>query len=91
MRKKKRKLTAAKPKPHDSRVAAYYRFMDPSTENDMAVSRNSSKKAPSQQPNDFFKCQQQGGTHGKAQRVGDKLTGGPMLEQIYGRKDLGKQ
>lgn len=57
----------------------------------MAVSRSHSKKAPSQQPSDFFKCQQQGGTHGKPTRVGDRLQGGPVREQIYGRKDLSKQ
>lgn len=57
----------------------------------MAVSRKISKKAPTQQPNDFFKCQQQGGTHGSPQRVGDRLSGGPMRENIYGRKDLSKQ
>lgn len=57
----------------------------------MAVNRTISKKAPSQNPVDFFKCKAQGGTHGKPQSVGDKLTGGPMREQIYGRKTLSKQ
>lgn len=57
----------------------------------MAVDRKISKKAPSQNPVDFFKCQQQGGTHGKAMKVGDKLTGGPMREQVMGRKSLSKQ
>lgn len=57
----------------------------------MAVSRSHAKKSPSQNPVDTFKCVQQGGTHGVAQKVGDKLTGGPMREQIYGRKDLSKQ
>lgn len=57
----------------------------------MAVSRSHSKKAPSQNPVDTFKCVQQGGTHGKATKVGDKLSGGPQREQIYGRKSLGKQ
>jgi len=58
---------------------------------DMAISRGFSKKAPSQQPVDFFKGQQQGGTHGKPTRVGDRLQGGPLRETIYGRKDLSKQ
>ena len=49
------------------------------------------QKSPSQNPVDFFKCQQQGGTHGTPQKVGDKLTGGPMRESVYGRKDLSKQ
>jgi hypothetical protein len=57
----------------------------------MAVERKHSKKAPSQNPVDTFKCVQQGGTHGSAQRVGDRLSGGPMREQINGRKTLGKQ
>jgi len=57
----------------------------------MAISKTHSKKAPSQSPVDFFKLQQQGGTHGKATSVPDKLTGGPMREQIYGRKTLSKQ
>lgn len=57
----------------------------------MAVSRSHSKKAPSQNPVDTFKCQQQGGAHGSATKVGDKLNGGPMREKLYGRKDLSKQ
>lgn len=57
----------------------------------MAVSRTQSKKAPSQSPVAFFKCEQQGGAHGKPTSVPDKLTGGPMREQIYGRKNLSKQ
>lgn len=57
----------------------------------MAISRGFSKKAPSQQPVDFFKGQQQGGTHGKPTRVGDRLQGGPLRETIYGRKDLSRQ
>ena len=57
----------------------------------MAVSRGHSKKAPSQQPVDFFECKQQGGTHGKPTKVGDKLRSGAMREQIYGRKGLSKQ
>lgn len=57
----------------------------------MAVSRSNSKKAPSQNPVETFKCVQQGGTHGNAQKVGDKLTGGPQREEVFGRKTLSKQ
>lgn len=57
----------------------------------MAVSRSFSKKAPSQQPVDFFECKQQGGTHGKPTKVGDKLRSGAQREKIYGRSNLGKQ
>lgn len=56
----------------------------------MAVSRSHSKKAPTQSPTSFFKCEPQGGTHGTPTKVGDKLSGGPMREKIFGRKSLGK-
>jgi len=56
----------------------------------MAVTRSIHKKAPSQNPVAFFKCEQQGGTHGTPKPVPDKLSGGPMREKIYGRKDLSK-
>lgn len=55
------------------------------------ISKTHSKKAPSQNPTDFYKSVPQGGTHGKPMKVGDKLTGGPMREQIMGRRDLSKQ
>lgn len=58
----------------------------------MAVSRSHSKKAPNQNPTDFFKSKPAGGPRGQStQRVPDKLTGGPMVEKIYGRPDLAKQ
>lgn len=57
----------------------------------MAISKTHSKKAPSQQPTAFYKLEQQGGAHGKPQSVPDKLSGGPMREQIMGRRDLAKQ
>lgn len=57
----------------------------------MAITRTSTKKAPSQNPVSFYKGEQQGGAEGKPQKVGDKLTGGPVREQIFGRKDLSKQ
>lgn len=57
----------------------------------MAVQRSHSKKAPSQNPVDTFKGVQQGGAHGTPTRVGDKLTGGPQREHVFGRKSLGKQ
>ena len=56
----------------------------------MAIARSHSKKAPTQKPTDFYKLEQQGGSHGKPQSVGDKLSGGPMREQIMGRKSLSK-
>lgn len=52
----------------------------------MAIARSHSKKAPSQNPVDFYKSEQSSGVS----RVPDKLTGGPQREQIYGRKDLSK-
>lgn len=56
------------------------------------ISKTWSKKAPSQNPVDFYQSKQQGGTNGsqsKPQSVPDKLSGGPMREQIFGRKNLG--
>lgn len=56
----------------------------------MAISKTHAKKSPNQNPVAFYKSEQFGGTHGKsAQKVPDKLTGGPMREKIMGRKDLG--
>lgn len=55
------------------------------------ISKSHAKKSPTQAPTAFYKSEQQGGAHGKPTKVGDKLTGGPMREQIYGRKDLSKQ
>ena len=58
----------------------------------MAISREKyDKKAPTQNPVDFFKGETQGGTDGKAQKIPDKLSGGPVREKIYGRDDLSKQ
>ncbi len=55
----------------------------------MAVAKTHSKKSPNQNPVDFYKGKQYGGAEGKtSQKVGDKLTGGPMREQIYGKKSL---
>ena len=55
------------------------------------ISRSHSKKQPSQDPVAFYKSEQAGGAEGKSSgKVPDKLTGGPMREQIYGKKDLGK-
>lgn len=56
----------------------------------MAISKTHAKKSPNQNPVDFVQGKQFGGAEGKgAQKVGDKLKGGPMREKIYGRKDLG--
>lgn len=57
----------------------------------MAVSRDSTKKSPSQAPKDFFACEQSGGAHGAKTVQPDKSASGPLREQIYGRKDLGKK
>lgn len=57
----------------------------------MAISKTHAKKSPNQNPVSFYKSEQYGGAEGKtSQKVPDKLTGGPMREKIYGRKDLGK-
>ncbi len=57
----------------------------------MAISKTHAKKSPNQNPTDFYQSKQFGGAEGKStQKVGDKLSGGPMREKIYGRKDLGK-
>lgn len=48
----------------------------------MAVSRTITPKAPSQNPTSFYKGQQQGGSQGKPEKVGEKLTGGPMREKM---------
>ena len=58
----------------------------------MPISKTHDKKSPNQNPVDFAKSVQFGGAEGKPQqKVPDKLTGGPMREQIYGRKGLAKQ
>lgn len=55
----------------------------------MPVSKSHAKKSPTQNPTDFYKSQQSGGAEGKgAGKVPDKLSGGPMREQVYGRKSL---
>lgn len=56
----------------------------------MAISRTWSKKAPSQNPVDFYECKQSGGPLGKGgASVPDKLTSPAPRERVYGRKDLG--
>ena len=54
----------------------------------MAIDRSHAKKQPSQNPVDFYKLKQQGGAYGAAGSVPDKLSGGPMLEKIFGRPNL---
>lgn len=57
----------------------------------MAISKSHAKKSPNQNPVGFYKSEQFGGAEGKSnQKVGDKLTGGPMREKIYGRESLKK-
>ena len=57
----------------------------------MAVSRDMPKKAPTQNPVEFFECKQQGGTHGTPTRIPVVLKSGKMREEVYGRKTLSKQ
>ena len=55
----------------------------------MPIAKTHAKKSPTQNPVDFYKLKQSGGAEGKgAGKVPDKLSGGPMYEKIYGRKDL---
>jgi len=55
------------------------------------ISRDHSKKSPSQNPVSFFQSKQQGGATGKAGAVvPDKLTSGEQREQVMGKKDLSK-
>lgn len=54
----------------------------------MAVSKSHHHKAPSQNPVDFYKGQQQGGAHGTPTRVPEKLQGGPMREKVNGKQGL---
>lgn len=49
------------------------------------IRKSSGVKAPSQNPVAYFKGKQQGGAHGKASSVPQKLAGGPMRERIMGR------
>jgi hypothetical protein len=48
----------------------------------MAVSRTNTPKAPSQSPTSFYQSKQQGGAHGKPEKVGEKLKSGPMREKM---------
>ena len=55
----------------------------------MAISKSHAKKSPSQHPTAFYKGEQSGSRDGKGgATVPDKLTGGALREQIYGRKSL---
>lgn len=56
----------------------------------MAVSRSIQRKAPSQAPKDFFRCEQSGGAHGSSKMAPEKSTSGPMMEKIMGKKALSK-
>lgn len=49
----------------------------------MAIERGKTHpKSPSQNPVDFYKGKVQGGTHGKPERVPERLQGGPMREKL---------
>lgn len=52
----------------------------------MPISKSHGKKAPSQNPVDFYKSQQSSGV----QKVPDQLKGGPQRENVFGKKDLSK-
>lgn len=54
----------------------------------MAVTKHHPHKAPTQNPTDFYKGQQQGGAHGKPMNVPEVLKGGPMREKIHGKRGL---
>lgn len=54
----------------------------------MAISKDHGKKAPSQNPVDFFEMKKHSG---KPQSIPDQLTSGKQVEKIEGRKDLAKQ
>ena len=56
----------------------------------MAISRDLSRKAPSQAPKDFFECKQSGGAHGSASKAPEKSQSGPLREKIYGKDVLSK-
>lgn len=56
----------------------------------MAISRTISRKAPSQAPKDFFRCEQSGGAHGGTGKAPEKSVSGPMRERIMGKKALSK-
>ena len=57
----------------------------------MAIDRSHGKKAPSQNPVDFYKGVQQGGAYGAAQKVPDVIkTKTADLEKVYGRPNLSK-
>jgi len=58
----------------------------------MAISREPyDRKAPSQQPKDFFNGDQQGGADGRPTRQPDKPASGTLREKIYGNEKLNKQ
>ncbi|WP_161966564.1 hypothetical protein [Paraburkholderia graminis] len=48
----------------------------------MAISKSNTPKAPSQSPTSFYQGKQQGGAHGKPEKVGERLKGGPMREKM---------
>ncbi|MBN3809427.1 hypothetical protein [Paraburkholderia sp. Ac-20347] len=48
----------------------------------MAIDRKITPKAPSQNPTGFYQSKQQGGAYGKAERVPEKIQGGPMREKM---------
>ncbi|WP_157378414.1 hypothetical protein [Burkholderia ubonensis] len=49
----------------------------------MAVDRKHHHKAPTQKPTDFYQLKQQGGAYGKAEKIGERMSGGPMREKLH--------
>jgi hypothetical protein len=50
----------------------------------MAISQPSGRRAPSQNPVDFYKGKQQGGARGAPSSVPQKLNGGGLREKVEG-------
>lgn len=55
----------------------------------MSITKAHPRKAPTENPVDFYKSKQQGGAHGKPTSIPQQLQGGPMREPLMGRKNLG--
>lgn len=53
----------------------------------MAVDRKITPKAPTQKPVDFYDCKQQGGAHGRPEKVGERQSNPGMREKLS-RKGL---
>lgn len=54
----------------------------------MAIQRGHHSKAPTNNPNDIFKCDALGTTYGTPGSVPEVLSSGPMREQLMGNPNL---